>query len=245
MTEEQQDFGDIERLDQHFADQRAAAACATRAAARGTVIKRAGVGALLGGAGLGCAAFGASFLFALPKVDYRSIEVPRISYRDVTADHVVVTPVPVEVPKIAITPVPVDVPKITVKDVPIEIPRVVTSPAPAASAPVASAPLPRTPQEEGFERSTGWREAVIRGRILRPDGKGFILGTDAGEQGFYPAEVDAAGGVELRQAFKDDVAGLLGDLCACRKLPNGMYRCVALHQGAEVEVPQVPIGAPL
>ena len=93
------DMSDIEALDAHFAkrrdDELAASMAAeqakidvARSAARATVIKRAGVATLLGGVGLGAALFGASFLVT-PQVHFTDIEVPRVTMRDVTVDHVV------------------------------------------------------------------------------------------------------------------------------------------------------------
>ena len=60
------DYSEVERLDAAFAAKRYAEAYATRAAARGTLIKRVGVASLLGGLGVGAALFGASFLI-VPK----------------------------------------------------------------------------------------------------------------------------------------------------------------------------------
>ncbi len=84
---------------------------------------------------------------------------------------------------------------------------------------------------------------VIRGRILRPDGNGFVLMTDAGEQSFYRAQIGFDGKIEFNPAAKDLVEPLIGDLARCNKLPVGTYTCVAAHQGREIVIPQVPIGA--
>jgi hypothetical protein len=194
----------------------------------------------------------------LPKISVRDYEVPRISYsdttvprvamqdtvvpnivsRDVETDHVVVKDVPVDVPKITITPHDVPVPNIVLvpHEVEIDVPRVVTAP--------TATPAPRSPQEEGFERSEGWREAVVRGRILREDRNGFVLATGEGEQSFYPVKV--RGGKALPDlSVKDVVEPYLDDLCFCRSLSTGVYECTALHAGREVAISQVPIGAPL
>lgn len=267
------DDSEVTRLEDFYARKRnleaGAAAYSARAAARGTVIKRAGVAALLGGAGLGCAAFGASFLFALPKVDYRDIVVPRVTMRDVTADHVVPRDVPIDipaprivphdvpvdhvvvvprdieipVPRIVEHPVDVEIPHIVQHDVPIEIPRVVTSPAPAASPPVASAPAPRSPQEDGFERSEGWRDAFVAGRIVRPLRNGFVLLTSAGEQSFFPARSGAGGAFEVDPTMREDVRALIGFLARCNRMADGTYACVALSQGRETPIPEIPITA--
>ena len=47
-------------------------------------------------------------------------------------------------------------------DVEVDIPRI-----------VRTAPIARTPTEERFVNSEGWKGAVVPGRILRPEGNGF------------------------------------------------------------------------
>ena len=85
--------------------------------------------------------------------------------------------------------------------------------------------------------------AVIRGRILRPDANGFVLATDNGETGFYPAKLGASGKIEPDEGMRDVVNPYLNDLAYCRLSPIGTYLCVALQAGKEVPVPQVPIVA--
>jgi hypothetical protein len=91
-----------------------------------------------------------------------------------------------------------------------------------------------------------WRAADVRGRILREDRNGFILATDEGEKPFYPAKIGAGGKVEFDPSLKDVVTPFLGPLAFCRPTPIGVYQCTALaHDGREVAIPEVPIGAPL
>jgi hypothetical protein len=86
----------------------------------------------------------------------------------------------------------------------------------------------------------------VRGRILRPDGSGFVLLTDEGEKGFYPAKIGSDGKIEANPAMRDDVSRVLGRLGFCRQTPTSAYACTALgHDGREVEIPQVPVGEPL
>ena len=154
----------------------------------------------------------------LPKISYREIEVPRVTYS------------PVDVPQITTRPIKIPVPNVIVHNVPIEIPRI-----------VEPTPLARSPAEERFTSSEGWRDAVIRGRILRPDHNGFVLMTDSGEQSFYPAKIGADGKPELDPSTEDIVAPFIGDLARCNKLPVGTFACVALHEGQEVFIQQTPI----
>jgi hypothetical protein len=118
-------------------------------------------------------------------------------------------------------------------DVPIEIPRIVPPP-PSAEA--------RTPAEQRFAETPGWRGAIVRGRILRELGLGFVMATDHGEQSFAPAKVGASGEVEADGSMKDLVADFIGDLAFCSPSPSGLYRCVALHGGKEVVIPEVATG---
>jgi hypothetical protein len=155
----------------------------------------------------------------LPKISYREIVVDHVVPRDVTVDHVV--------------PRDVTVNNLIPHDVPIDIPRIVTA-----------SPAPRTPEERAFVGTEGWKDAVIRGRILRPDRNGFILATDDGEQGFYPARIGADGKPEPNPGVKDVVDAFMDDLGYCRKLPIGTFECVALHAGQEVFIEQTPIERP-
>jgi hypothetical protein len=112
-------------------------------------------------------------------------------------------------------------------DVPIEIPRIIES-----------------PEEKAFVGTPGWKDAVIRGRILRSDRNGFVLETDAGEESFYPAKIGADGKPEPNLAVADSVDSLIGDLARCNKLPVGTFECVASHNGKTVQIPQKPLGRP-
>jgi hypothetical protein len=80
---------------------------------------------------------------------------------------------------------------------------------------------------------------------LRPDHNGFVLATDNGETGFYPAKIGASGKLEFDSSVRDVVAQFIGDLGYCRKLQIGTYACTALHDGRETAIAQAPIGAPL
>jgi hypothetical protein len=149
------------------------------------------------------------------------VTLPKIAYRDI------------EVPRIVMRDAVV--PNIIAKDVEIDIPRI-----------VAATPAPTNSAERAFEGTKGWSEAVIRGRILRPDHNGFVLMTDAGEQGFYPAKIGAGGKIEPNPSVRDVVTSFIGALARCNQLPTGAYACVALgHDGRETAIAQAPIGAAL
>lgn len=144
------------------------------------------------------------------------VTLPRFSTREVIVDHVVQKDVTVD--------------HVVPHDVEIDIPRI-----------VAATPAPSTPEEKAFVGTEGWRDAIIRGRILRPDHNGFVLMTDEGEQSFYPARTGANGKIELDPSVEDDVTSYLNDLGYCRKLPVGTYQCMALHDGREAPIQQTPI----
>jgi hypothetical protein len=159
-----------------------------------------------------------------------AIAQPRFTTREVVVDHVVQRDTPVD----HVVPHDVTINNPIPHDVEIDIPRIVTT-----------APTPTTPEERAFVGTEGWRDAVIRGRILREDGNGFVLQTDAGPTGFYPAKIGPGGKLEFDPSVKDVVASFIGDLGYCRKLPIGTYACTALHDGRETAIAQAPIGAPL
>jgi hypothetical protein len=143
----------------------------------------------------------------------------------------------VEIPVLDVTHTPVTVPDITMKPVEIPVPR-------TASVPETSAVTPRTPVERRFEDGKDWRDpsVVVRGRIVRQDGRGFVLATDEGETSFFPAKIGPDGRPVANLAVKSVVAPYLGDLCFCSRLPIGTFHCVALHNGVETAIAQVPIG---
>jgi hypothetical protein len=188
----------------------------------------------------------------VPKVTMRDVDVPKVTMRDVTADHVVPKDVEVQVDRGVPHDVPVDhvvphdvpVDHVVPHDVQIDVPRVAATPSTPASttfSPPPSSPAPRSPQERGFVQSEGWREAIVRGRILREDGNGFVLDDGVGEQSFHPAKF-VNGKPVLNPSTKDVIAPYLGDLAYCRPAPGGVYQCVALHASREVQIVQVPIG---
>jgi hypothetical protein len=146
------------------------------------------------------------------------VATPRFTTREVVVDHVI----PKDVTVNNLVPHPVEV----------EIPHIVIA------APTAEA---RTPEERRFVGTEAWRGADVRGRILRPDGNGFVLATDAGEQSFFPARISAGGKLETDESMKDVVSGLLNDLAYCRPSQSGLYQCVALHEGRETPIPEIPI----
>jgi hypothetical protein len=191
----------------------------------------------------------------VPRVTMKDIDVPKVTMRDVTADHVVPKDVEVQIDRVVPHDVPVDrvvphdvqidVPRLVQRDVMIGVPRVAATPStPAPPAELPASPAPRSPQERGFVQSEGWREAVVRGRILREDGNGFVLATGEGEQSFHPAKF-VNGKVIPNPSTKDVVAPYLGDLAYCRLALNGVWRCTALHGKFEVQISQTPIGSPL
>ena len=138
----------------------------------------------------------------------------------------------------------IEIPKITVRDapfvnhVPQDKPFDNYVPHEVGAAPALA---PRTSEERTFEGSREWSSADIRGRILRPAGKGFVLLTAAGEQSFFPSRLGADGKPETDEGMRDDVRGLLGDLAICRPTPNGLFQCVALKAGREVVIPEFSV----
>lgn len=156
----------------------------------------------------------------LPKISTREIVVPAVTFKDVTVPNIVARDVQVD--------------HVVPHDVEIDIPRI-----------VATSPAPRSPEERRFVATEGWQGAIVRGRILREDRNGFVLLTDEGEKPFYPAKIGADGKIEVDASVKDDVAPFIDNLGYCRPLPVGTYECRALHDGREVVIPQVPVGAPL
>jgi hypothetical protein len=173
---------------------------------------------LAGAAGAGLVI--AAVAVAQPRFTTREVVVDHVVQKDVSVDHVVPRDVPVD--------------HIVPKDVEIDIPRI-----------VATSPAPTTPKERAFEGTPGWKEAVIRGRILRPDANGFVLATDNGETGFYPAKIGTGGKIEPDPSVRDVATPFIGALARCNQLPIGTYQCVALHDGRETAIAQAPIGAPL
>jgi hypothetical protein len=179
---------------------------------------------MLAGA-IGAALVIAAIWVTLPKFSYREIDVPRVTMRDVTVPNIV--------------PHDVQVDHVVPKDVEIDVPRI-------ARAPETSAVAPRTPEERRFEGSKDWQDpnVVVRGRILRQDGRGFVLATDEGETSFFLAKIGLDGRPQPNLAVRSIVAPYLGDLCFCSRLPPGTFHCVALHDGAETEIRQIPIPGP-
>jgi hypothetical protein len=145
----------------------------------------------------------------------------------------------VEIPVIDVTHSAVTVPDITMKPVEIQIPRV-------APAPETSATAPRSPDERRFEDSKDWQDpsVVVRGRIVRQDGRGFVLATAEGEQSFYPAKIGPDGRPQPNLAVRSVIAPYLGDLCVCSQLQAGTFHCVALHDGEEHEIAQISVAGP-
>jgi hypothetical protein len=156
------------------------------------------------------------------------VVLPRFTVREVVVDHVV--PHDVSVDHVIPHDVPIDIP----------IPRVVPT------APETSAVAPRTPAERRFEGGKDWQDpnVVVRGRIVRQEGRGFVLATDEGETSFFPAKIGPDGRPQPNLAVKSVVAPYLGDLCLCSQLPAGTFHCVALHGGVEAEIRQIPIPGP-
>ena len=199
---------------------------------------------------IGAAAFGA--WVAGPRFRYAEIDVPRVTLRDVTADHVVPKTIEVEVDHVKPKTVEIDVPRVvthqvdidtphvvpheTVVEVPrivqhqvdIDVPRVVTPPPPAAT------DRPRTPDEERFAARPEFQDAPYHGRIVESCGGGALSFEDG--QDFFPAHADPATGktvMDPRNAF--DVDHFVGDLGLCRP-DQGLWRCTALHHGRETPV---------
>ena len=146
------------------------------------------------------------------------VAMPKFTVREVVVDHVVTRDVAIN--------------NLIPHDIPIEIPHI-----------VATTPAPTTPEERSFVATPGWKGAVVRGRIERAEGNGFVMWTDTGEQSFSPARIGAGGKAEADEGRKDVVDGLLNDLAYCRPSQSGLYQCVALHQGRETPIPEIPIVA--
>ena len=160
-----------------------------------------------------------------------AIAQPRFTTREVIVDHVVQKDTPVDhlVPHDTI----IEVPHIVTKDVEIPIPRVVET---------APALAPRSREERALEGSEAWRGADVRGGFLRADKNGFdLVGEDGSEIFFSPAKIGPGGKIEPDEGVKDVVTPYLSDLAYCRPSQIGTYLCVALHEGKEVPIPQVPI----
>ena len=104
-------------------------------------------------------------------------------------------------------------------------------------------PAPTTPEERSFVATPTWKGAVVRGRIERAEGNGFVMWTDTGEQSFSPARIGAGGKAEADEGRKDVVDGLLNDLAYCRPSQSGLYQCVALHKSRETPIPEIPVSA--
>jgi hypothetical protein len=168
------------------------------------------------------------------------VTLPKVSYREIRIPVLDVTHQPVVVPEVTMKPVTVPDITITTHSVDIAVPRLV-SPPPETSAATA----PRTPAERRFEDGKEWKDAsvVVRGRLLREEGAGFVMDTAEGEASFFPARI-GPNGPEPDPGMKDLVAPYLGDLCACSQLPNKTFRCVVSHNGAETEIRQIPRGRP-
>jgi hypothetical protein len=202
------DDSEVTRLEDFHARKRELEA---RAITRAAVLHAAWRPMLAGAVGAALV-IGAVYV-TLPKFSTREVVVDHVVSEDVTVDHIV--------------PHDVQVDHVITKEVTIEIPRL-----------VATSPAPRSPEEKAFVGTEGWRDAVVRGRILRQDGNGFVLMTDAGEQSFYPARIGADGKPELNLSIEDIVAPYISDLGYCRRLPVGTFECVALHEGQEVFIRQ-------
>jgi hypothetical protein len=167
----------------------------------------------------GAAVVVAAVYVTLPRFSTREVIVDHIVQKDVSVDHVVPRDVLIN------NPVP--------HDVPFDVPRAVSA-------------APASPQERSFVASEGWKDSVIRGRILREEGRGFVMLTDQGERRFSPATIGSDGRVKPSLTMRDDVSNAIGLLAHCGKLPSGVYDCVAMgSDGREFEIPQVPAGAPL
>ena len=151
-----------------------------------------------------------------------AIAQPRFTTREVVVDHVVQKDVAIN--------------NLVPHDVPIEIPRI-----------VAATPAPATPEERSFVATPGWKGAVVRGRIERAEGNGFVMMlADGSETSFSPVKVAPGGKIEPDPSLKDDVSNAIGALARCNQLPIGTYACVALgHDGREALIPEIPVGAPL
>ena len=151
-----------------------------------------------------------------------AIAQPRFTTREVIVDHVVQKDVAIN--------------NLVPHDVPIEIPRI-----------VATTPTPTTPEERSFVATPGWKGAVVRGRIERAEGNGFVMMlADGSETSFSPVKIAPGGKIEPDPSLKDDVSNAIGALARCNQLPIGTYACVALgHDGREALIPEIPVGAPL
>jgi hypothetical protein len=140
-------------------------------------------------------------------------------------------------------------------DVPINNP-VVTDPLPSP-APVAEASMPRSKPmtEADFYNSPQWKDAALRGRILRKQDNGFVVQKDDNTEGqWWPAKVgpdgkvvrDAQGNPLRDPALTYDVTGRIGQLSACYPRPDepGSYTCDSLgDDGWETAIPVVPINS--
>jgi hypothetical protein len=159
-----------------------------------------------------------------------AIAQPRFTTREVIVDHVVQKDVSVD----HVVPRDVTINNLIPKDIEITIPRIAT-------------PAPTTPEERTFVATPGWKGAVVRGRIERAEGNGFVMMlADGSETSFSPVRIAPGGKIEPDPSLKDDVSAVLGALAFCRQTPIGVFRCTALgHDGREAEIPEISIGRPL
>jgi hypothetical protein len=209
------DYSDVERLDQHFANQRTQALAleaeaqrtqhaARMATLRNERIRTTGIAALLGGVGVGLALFGASFLI-VPKerVVFRDVPGPeRYVYRD--------PPVPAPLPH-----------------------------RPVAETPLAPPYAPRTPEEKPFTEKPEYRDASYHGVIIKSvDGRALSF---ADGKSFWPCHWN---GTECPkdETLANDSDPYVGDLGMCTpdKEHPVFSHCVAFHNGQETNIRQKP-----
>jgi hypothetical protein len=195
---------------------------------------------------------------------------PKFLPREYVTDKVVSKEIPIEIPKIITKDVTIDVPHVTSHDLTIEVPHVVTHDVTVDhvvprdvpvdrvphDAPVAQTNPPAAPttpmSETQFKNTPDWKDADIRGRILRTQGNGFIVKKDDGsEEGWVPSKVDPTTQRAVRNAKGDpiddpnrhyDITGRVGDLVTCHPVSwdPGTSICDSLTNGVESHIPIVP-----
>jgi hypothetical protein len=231
MSMMDQDYSEVARLDDHFADLRAQQLAleaeaqrtqhaATMAGLRNERIRRIGLAALPIGAGVGLALFGASFLLAgHERVVYtpgpvvtRDVPGPeRFVYRD--------PPAPAPAPLIAQAPLPPH--------------------RPVAETPLAPPYAPRTPEEKPFTEKPEYKSATYHGRIIHSvDGRNLSF---ADGQNVFPAHWDDVNSKVVEDKDRAyDSEQYVGDLGMCTIDTKGFWLCTALHDGKEVPIYHKP-----
>jgi hypothetical protein len=61
---------------------------------------------------------------------------------------------------------------------------------------------------------------VVAGRLVRPEGNGFVLETAQGEKSFFPGKTGPTGRIIPNDDVYDDVTHLIRNLIRCAEIPQ-------------------------